>query len=96
MRDFIDDGWAWPIHKHTMEPADQQDGGFSQKYVEVYGDVGNWWNPDLNEGIRQLRKAYEAWRDGKGKGQKAAEYVRSHHTLRHQAASVLKVVERYS
>jgi glycosyltransferase involved in cell wall biosynthesis len=96
MKDFIDEEWAWPIHKHTSERADQPQGGFSQKYIDIYGGVGNWWNPDLKEGARQLRRAYEAWRDGKGKGSKAAEYVRSHHTLRHQAASVLKVVERYS
>lgn len=95
MRDFIDDAWAWPIHKHTKEAAMQPDGGFSQKYVDVYGDVGQWWVPDLEEGIRQLRRAYEAWKQGNGKGAKAAEYVRSHHTLRHQAASVLKVIEKY-
>lgn len=96
MMDFIDEEWAWPINKHTKESASIPGIGFSKQYVETYGDVGNWWSPDLKEGARQLRRAYEAWSTGKGKGDRAAEYVRAKHTLRHQAGSVLQVVEKYS
>lgn len=96
MLDFISDEWAWPINKHTKESASIPGIGFSESYVKMYGDVGNWWSPDLAEGAKQLRRAYEAWSTGKGKGGRAAEYVRAKHTLRHQAGSVLQVVEKYS
>jgi glycosyltransferase involved in cell wall biosynthesis len=96
MRDFISDEVAWPIYNHDREPADLPDSGFSQEYVKTFGSVGQWWVPDLEEGVRQLKKAHEAWSKGEGKGKRAADYIRSNHSLRHQAASVLQVVERYS
>src|SRR5258708_1091691 len=96
LENFIHDEWAWPIHKHSREPADLPEIGFSADYVKAFGSVGNWWVPDLEEGARQLRKCYEAWSEGKGKGKRAADYIRQRHTLRQQAASVLQVVEQYS
>jgi glycosyltransferase involved in cell wall biosynthesis len=105
MADYAFDDHCWPVGASHMEPADGP-GGFSHTrvvdgkevpgYVEVYGSVGNWWVPDFKQLVRQLRRAHEAWAKGRGKGARAAQYVRAHHTLAHQAHSVLKVVERYA
>lgn len=104
MSDFLSDEWAYPIKTDHMEPADSvnlkaiyglNEQGFGSEYIATYGQVGNWWVPSEDHGAKQLRKAYELWSKGKGKGRKAAEYVSRFHTLRHQSESVWKVVERY-
>jgi glycosyltransferase involved in cell wall biosynthesis len=95
MADYAHASHCWPVATHHMEPATGS-GGFSRTYVEAYGDVGRWWVPDPEVAMYQLASAYRAWKRGKGKGVKAAEYVRSHHTLHHQARSVLDVIERYA
>jgi glycosyltransferase involved in cell wall biosynthesis len=97
MLDFIDGKWAWPIRTERMEPAGWPDNllGFDETYVRTYGDVGEWWLPDLNHATKQLRAAHEAWSKGNGKGRLGAAEIRRNHTLRHQAESVLVAVERY-
>ena len=94
MMDYLDPAHAWLIKTSHMESA-VSPGCFSEKYVREYGDVGNWWVPDEEHAVKQLRKCFDAWHSGKGKGKKAAEYVRNNHTLQHQARSLLNVVERY-
>lgn len=97
MADFIDSKWAWPIRTERMEAAGWPDNlhGFDETYVRTYGDVGSWWVPDLGHAAKQLRAAHEAWSKGNGKGALGAQEIRRNHTLRHQAQSVLTVVERY-
>jgi glycosyltransferase involved in cell wall biosynthesis len=94
MRDFISDEFAWPIKTAHMEYAGPPH-GFESRYVSSFGDVGNWWVPDEDHGTRQLAAVYDAWLSGRGKGKQAANYVRTRHNLRTQAASVLQVVEKY-
>lgn len=94
MSDYMDRKHCWPIRIDRMEPA-HLDGTFSKEYIEDFGGVGNWWLPDETHGVQQLQKAMTAWYEGKGKGRAAADYVRSHHTLQHQAESVLRVVQEY-
>lgn len=95
MSDYVRPDHCWPIPTERMEPADGP-GGFSREYVKNFGDVGNWWVPSLSEGVKQLRRAHAAWKKGHGKGEAAAEYVRAHHTIDHQARSVLRVLEQYA
>lgn len=95
MADYAFDGHCWPVGTSHMEPADIP-GGFSHKYVEAYGAVGQWWVPDFGQLVRQLRRCHDAWSKGRGKGIAAAQYVRAHHTLAHQARSVLEIVEKYA
>lgn len=95
MMDFVGDDWCYPIKTAGMEPANLPNAGFSNKYTTQFGQVGNWWVPDEHHAVDQLRKCYENWSAGNGKGNKAAAYVRKNHTLAIQAASVLKVVEKY-
>lgn len=92
LADFVNDKSAWVIRNAGMEPANQP-GGFSDDYVKAFGEVGDWWVPDLSHGAKQLQKCFDAWYKGKGKGEQAAEYVRRHHTLMHQAQSVVDVLE---
>jgi len=94
MADYAFPEHCWPVGTSAMEPADVP-GGFSRQYVDTYGPVGQWWVPDFGQVVRQLRRCHDAWARGRGKGQRAAAYVRAHHTLAHQARSVQEVVERY-
>lgn len=94
MTDYCDSRVMWPVRCPSMEPAGPPD-GFSAEYISTYGDVGNWWVPDPQDTANQLGKAYDAWRVGKGKGEKAAQFVRDNFTVEHQARSVWRVVERY-
>lgn len=97
LADFITDDVAWVIKNAGMEAAGWpfREDGFSKEYVENFGDVGRWWLPDIDHGASQLAACYEAWRNGKGKGKKAAQLVREKHTLRDQSLSVLAVVGPY-
>jgi glycosyltransferase involved in cell wall biosynthesis len=95
MKDFVGDDWCYPIKTAGMEPANIPNQGFSNKYTNQFGQVGNWWVPDEHDGVAQLRKCFENWSNGNGKGGKAAAYVRKHHTLTIQAESVFKVLEKY-
>lgn len=95
MADYAFPEHCWPVGTAGMEPADIP-GGFSRHYVDTYGSVGQWWVPDAGQLVKQLRRCHDAWAKGRGKGAKAAQYVRAHHTLAHQARSVLEVVERYA
>ena len=97
MADFVKDDVAWVIKNAGMEPAGWpfREDGFSQTYVETYGDVGRWWLPDLDHGAKQLEACYEAWRKGKGKGKRASEIVHRDHDLQAQSHSVLAVVAPY-
>lgn len=94
MQDFVSSSWCWPIKTDHMESA-AGEGCYGAAYIARHGDVGQWWVPDEKHGAKQLTAAFDAWMDGKGKGPLAAKYIREHHTLKHQAASVLRVVERY-
>lgn len=94
MADYAFPTHCWPVGTAGMEPADIP-GGFTRRYVDTYGAVGSWWVPSYGDLVRQLRRCHLAWARGKGKGRRAAEYVRRCHTLEHQARSVLAVVERY-
>jgi len=95
MADYAYPDHCWPVGTSHMEPADIP-GGFSRHYVESYGSVGQWWVPSYPDLVKQLRRAHMAWARGHGKGPLAAAYVRAHHTLGHQARSVLEVIERYA
>jgi len=95
MMDFVDEKWCYPIKTAGMEPANIPGQGFSTKYTAQFGNVGNWWIPDEHHAVSQLTKCYENWKDGNGKGAKAAEYVRKNHSLEVQAESVLKIIGKY-
>jgi glycosyltransferase involved in cell wall biosynthesis len=95
MQDFVDEDHCWPIKTERMEPANIPGMGFSPEYTYQFGSVGNWWCPDEKHGVEQLKRCFNSWYEGKGKGLRAAEYVRKHHTLKIQAASVLKVLMQY-
>jgi glycosyltransferase involved in cell wall biosynthesis len=95
MRDYLDKDHAWPIKSAGMESAVGPN-LFTHEYVAAYGDVGQWWVPDLDHGARQLERCFNAWREGKGKGARAAEYVRQNHSSLHSARDIIQVVERYA
>jgi glycosyltransferase involved in cell wall biosynthesis len=95
MADFVDENHCYLIRTAAMEPANLPGQGFSKEYTQTFGEVGNWWIPDEHHAVKQLQKCYDNWREGKGKGKKAAEYVRKNHTLQLQSASILKVLLKY-
>lgn len=95
MADFVDDNHCYPIRTAYMEPASIPGQGFSAEYIQEFGDVGDWWVPDETHAIQQLQKCYDNWRIGKGKGFKAAQYVRKYHNLLIQAQSILNVLMKY-
>jgi len=95
MADFVEERWAWPIPTKGMERSGDVPGGFGKDYVATYGDTGSWWVPDEKQAVTQLRRCFDAWYRGQGKGQLASQYVRARHTLELQARSVLEVVNRY-
>lgn len=95
MSDYVSEEICYPIRTKGIEPANQPVIGFSQEYETQFGSVGNWWVPDEDHAAEQLRRCYDDWRLGKGKGKKAAEYVRQNHTLELQAKSVSQILERY-
>jgi glycosyltransferase involved in cell wall biosynthesis len=95
MSDFVSDGHCYPIRTSHMESASIPGQGFSQDYIKQFGDVGDWWVPDIAHAIDQLRKCYENWSQGKGKGNKGMEYVHKHHSLLRQSESILKVIRKY-
>ena len=104
MLDFVNEDHCYPVRISHTEPADGP-GGFShdtvingqfrQGYVESFGSVGNWWVPDERHAIKQLVTCYNDFISGKGKGRKAAEYVRRNHTLAIQSESILKVLRKF-
>ena len=94
MSDYLNEDHAYLIPTAGKESAGPPH-GFSAEWVAKWGTVGQWWIPDEKRGVKQLLKAHDYVRGGCGKGEKAAAYVREHHTLRHQAESVLRVVETY-
>jgi glycosyltransferase involved in cell wall biosynthesis len=95
MKDFVDDGWCYPIKTAGMESASIPGQGFSSKYITQFGQVGGWWVPNEHHGSEQLVKCYNNWLDGRGKGLRAATYVRKYHSLKVQAESVMKILEQY-
>lgn len=95
MADFVDDAHCYPVKTAAMESASIPGQGFSQEYIQMFGDVGSWWIPDEHHAVKQLQKCYDNWREGKGRGIKAAEYVRKNHTLQLQSSSILKVLLKY-
>lgn len=105
MLDYVNDAHCYSIKTSHMEPADGP-GGFSHDtigkdgnvvpgYVEMFGAVGEWWVPDEDHAIKQLRRCFDHWAQGSGKGRLGAEYVRKYHTLASQASSVLKILMKY-
>jgi glycosyltransferase involved in cell wall biosynthesis len=95
MQDFVDSNHCYPIKTSHMEPANLPGIGFSPQYTNMFGSVGEWWVPDEDHAVRQLEKCFDNWVQGKGKGRKAAEYVRRSHTLEIQAGSILKVIKGF-
>lgn len=104
MRDYMNEAWAYPIKTSHMEPADdvnqeriygKRHQGYGMDYIAAFGQVGNWWVPDEDHAVKQLERAFNNFCDGKGKGARAAAYVRQCHTLAIQASSIWKVVEKY-
>jgi glycosyltransferase involved in cell wall biosynthesis len=95
MEDFVDESICYPIRTAAMEPADIPDQGFSREYVQTFGSVGEWWIPDEHHAVKQLQKCYDNWREGKGRGRKAAQYIRQNHSLIQQSESILKVLLKY-
>jgi glycosyltransferase involved in cell wall biosynthesis len=94
MLDYVKDEHCYPVSTSHMEPADCP-GGFESRYTEQFGAVGNWWVPDENHAVKQLRRCFNNWALGNGKGARAASYVRQNHTLEIQSESVLKIIEQY-
>lgn len=81
MMDYIDKDHCWPVRMAGKVPANSPDIGWDAGYIFRYGDVGNMYDPDENDAAHQLEKCFNDWREGRGKGHKAAAYVRAHHTL---------------
>lgn len=94
MSDYLDKSHAYPIKTSHTESAHGHN-LFTDEYVRAYGQVGEWWVPDEEHGIKQLRKCFDNWADGKGLGAKGAAYVREHHTLAHSARDIIRVAEQY-
>jgi len=95
MSDYVDKKICYPIKTGGRESANCA-GGFSDKYVAGYGEVGNWWVPDHKHAVAQLERCFHNWLEGKGKGRKAAEQVRQKHTSDLSALDILEVVGGYS
>lgn len=94
MIDYLDDEWAWPVRCDRMIPSDSPGEEFAD-FPPCYGSAGDYWLVDESHAVGQLRACRATVRDGRGKGSKAAEYIRRQHTLRDQARSILDVVSRY-
>lgn len=96
MLDYLRSENSYPIKMAGKVWAAAEGEAFSKEFVnELYGDPGNYWIPDEDHGAKQLRKCFDNWADGKGRGERAAKYVRARHTLRDQAASVWEAVRQY-
>jgi glycosyltransferase involved in cell wall biosynthesis len=85
--DYLDDAWSWPIRKMTTVPASGPREEFHAQYTALFGDVGDYWLPDEQEGADLLRHCFDAWRSGLGKGRTAAGYVRRSRDAMTQARS---------
>ena len=94
MSDYLTDDTVYKIKMSGMESARGED-CFTDKYVEAYGDVGNWWVPNEKHAVKQLERCFSNWLDGKGKGKAAAEHVRANHTIEHSARDLIEVIEQY-
>lgn len=94
MSDYLNKRVAWPVRTDHMESA-VGPGVFDHEYVKAYGDVGKWWVPNEAQATAQLRRAFAAWYEGKGKGALAAAHIRNHHTSAHSARDILAVVEQH-
>lgn len=95
MMDYVGDGWAWPIRTARTVPADAPGEEFGADFTARFGAPGDYWLPDEDDAVRQLRECFLAWRRQRGRGRAAAEYVRRAHRLDTLAATVLNVIERY-
>jgi glycosyltransferase involved in cell wall biosynthesis len=95
MMDYLGDGWAWPIRTARTLPADAPGEEFGADFSARFGSPGEYWLPDEDDAVRQLRECHAAWRQGRGRGRAAAEYVRREHRLDVLADTVLSVIERY-
>lgn len=95
MSDYVDSRYCWPVRTAGTEPA-AGPGLFTQRYVDQFGDVGHWWVPSEGHATRQLRRCFNAWRAGRGKGEVAARAVRERFTIDHSAADVVRVLEQYA
>lgn len=95
MMDYLTEKNSYSVKASHKVPAGGPGLTWDVDYIKEFGEVGSFWEPDFGHAVKQLRKCFNNWLAGKGKGRAAAEYVRSSHTLRHQAASVLRVVEEY-
>lgn len=95
MSDYLNPAWSWPFRHRGIESA-RGPQLFTDRYVEQFGDVGNWWTPDEEAGAKQLERCFNAWLGGRSKGAAAARAVRDKFTIDHSAADLIQVIERFA
>lgn len=88
MSQFCDPRYNYPISCKTVKVPDQQNGG----YPDVWGDCGNWWEPNFDELVETMRSVYKHQGKARRKGQRAAEWVREKWTIGHICQKILEVV----
>jgi glycosyltransferase involved in cell wall biosynthesis len=94
MADYVDEEICYPIFTDHRESAVTQD-GFNQRYVNAFGDVGEWWVPDEAHGARQLRKCFNNWLDGHGRGHHASQVMAAKFPMSNPADDIIAVLKEY-
>ncbi len=80
--------YCYPIPCEEVKVPDHDHGGFPR----AWGDVGNWWEPDLDAFVEIMRHVYRDRDKAAKKGARAAQWVRDNWTVRQTCEKLLGVV----
>jgi glycosyltransferase involved in cell wall biosynthesis len=88
MSQYCDPRYNYPIPCQEVAVPSERNGGFPK----VWGDCGNWWEPDGDAVVEAMREIYANRDKARKRGERAAEWVRDNWTVTHTCQKILEIV----
>lgn len=92
MSEYCDTRYNFPVDCHETKVPKCADGGFP----EQWGDCGNWWTPNFDMLVSNMRHVYKDRDNAREVGKRAAQWVRANWTVERVCERLLDVVARDS